>query len=157
MSTDNFTTPQNDRYFEDYIPGTVHAFGPIKAEEGEMLDFARRYDPQSFHTDPEAAQGSMYGGIIASGWFTCALMMRLYAAHYVSTVAGLGSPGIDELRWILPVRPNDALSVRATIREARRSRTKPDRGIVNTFIEVLNQKGEVVMTMRVVNLFLCRD
>ncbi len=157
MLTDNFATPQNKRYFEDYVPGTVHEFGPIKAEEQEMLEFARRYDPQYFHTDPEAAKESIYGGLIASGWFTCALMMRLYADHYVSTVAGLGSPGIDELRWILPVRPGDELSVRATVLEARRSRSKPDRGIVNSLIEVLNQKGEVVMTMRVVNLFLARN
>lgn len=156
MTNANFETPQDNRYFEDYVPGTVHKFGPIKAEEREMLEFARRYDPQPFHVDPEMAQKSVFGGVIASGWFTCALVMRLYVDYYVSTVAGLGSPGIDELRWIIPVRPNDELSVRATILESRLSKSKPDRGIVNSFLEVLNQKGQVVMTMRVVNLFHCR-
>ncbi len=157
MTQTNFDTPQDQRYFEDYVPGAVHEFGPIKADKSEMLDFARRYDPQSFHIDEEAAQKSIYSGIIASGWFTCSLMMRLYVDYYVSTVASLGSPGIDELRWIIPLRPDDELAVRATITEARRSQTKPDRGIVKSFLEVLNQKGEVVMTLRVVNLFLCRD
>ncbi len=157
MSNANFTAPQDQRYFEDYVPGTVHEFGPIKADKEEMLEFARRYDPQAFHVDEQAAKKTIYSGLIASGWFTCALMMRLYADYYVSTVASLGSPGIDELHWIIPVRPNDELTVRATITEARRSNTKPDRGIVKSFLEVLNQKGEVVMTIRVVNLFLCRD
>ncbi len=157
MNDANFAVPQDQRYFEDYIPGSVHEFGPIKADEQEMLEFARRYDPQVFHVDPEAAKETIYGGLIASGWFTCALMMKLYAAHYVSTVASLGSPGIDELRWILPLRPGDELSVRGEVLEARRSRSKPDRGVVISSLDVFNQKRERVMTMRVINLFLCRD
>jgi len=94
--------------------------------------------------------------LIASGWHTSSLMMRLYADHFVSKVAGLGSPGIDELRWTRPVRPGDTLSIRVTILEARRSSSKPDRGLVRVQIEVLNQDKEVVMSLKAMTLFLCR-
>jgi len=157
MSTAQFAVPRDDRYFEDYHPGSVYEFGAIDVSEEEVLEFARRFDPQYFHTDPARAAGGPFGGLIASGWHTASLMMRLYADHYVSTVASLGSPGIDELRWTRPVRPGDRLSIRATILEAKRSRSKPDRGLVSSFIEVFNQKREVVMSIRVMNLMLCRS
>lgn len=157
MTDSTFTTPIEKRYFEDYVPGSVHEFGPIKVEEAEIIEFARRYDPQPFHIDPEAAKDSIYGGLIASGWHTAGLMMRLLVDHYLSHVASLGSPGVDELRWLKPVRPGDELSVRVTVLETRRSRSKPDRGIVRSFVEVLNQKGEVVMTLKAVNFLLCRE
>ncbi|MGA2992734.1 MAG: MaoC family dehydratase, partial [Candidatus Korobacteraceae bacterium] len=124
--------------------------------EDEIIQFARQFDPQYFHTDPARAVTGPFGGLIASGWHTASMMMRLYADHYLSTVASLGSPGIDELRWLRPVRPGDRLSVRATITEAKRSRSKPDRGMVRAFIEVLNQDREVVMSVKVVTLLLCR-
>ena len=89
-----FPTSVEDRYFEDYVPGDIHQFGSIVAEEAEMIDFARRFDPQSFHTDPVAAKQSVFGGLIASGWYTSALMMRLYVDHYLSHVASLNSPGV---------------------------------------------------------------
>ncbi|MGW6056687.1 MaoC/PaaZ C-terminal domain-containing protein [Streptomyces sp. NPDC055189] len=108
------------------------------------------------HTDPEAAATGPFKGLIASGWHTASVMMRLYADHYVSKVASLASPGIDELRWIRPVRPGDSLSIRTSIRTARPSRTKPDRGIVHTDIEVLNQHAEVVLTLTAMNLLLRR-
>jgi acyl dehydratase len=152
-----FATPINDRYFEDYIPGAVHEFGSVIAEQDEMIDFARRFDPQPFHTDPVAAEKSVFGGLIASGWYTAGLMMRLYVDHYLSHVASLSSPGVDELRWLKPVRPGDAISMRITISDTRRSNSKPDRGIVHSHIEVLNQKGEIVMSMKGVNLLGCRD
>ena len=152
-----FTAPIEDRYFEDYIPGSVNEFGPIMVEEAEVIDFARRFDPQPIHTDPEAAKQSIYGGLIASGWHTGSLMMRLYTTHYLAPVSSLGSPGIDELRWLKPVRPGDELLVRVTITETRRSQSKPDRGIVHSFAEVLNQKGEVVMSLKGTNFVLCRD
>jgi acyl dehydratase len=148
--------PPEDRWFEDYEPGSVHEFGSIRVDESEVLAFGRRFDPQVFHTDPEAAKTTEYGGLIASGWHTAALMMRLYSDHYLSRVATLVSPGVDELRWLLPVRPGDELSIRVTVVDARRSRTKPDRGIVRSAVEVLNQRREVVMTVTATNFILTR-
>ncbi len=157
MEQFTFSNPIENRYFEDYKIGSVCEFGSITVDETEVIEFARRYDPQFFHTDPEAAKKTMYGGLIASGWHTAGMMMRLFADHYLSSVASLGSPGVDELRWTKPVRPGDELSVRVTILEANRSRSKPDRGIVRSLIEVLNQKREVVMTMKAINFYLCRE
>jgi acyl dehydratase len=152
-----FVTPIDDRYFEDYIPGDVHEFGKIAADEAEMINFARRFDPQPFHTDPDAAEHSVFGGLIASGWYTASLMMRLFVDHYLSHVASLSSPGVDELRWLKPVRPGDAISLRITVSDTKRSRSKPDRGIVHSYIEALNQEGELVMTMKAMNLLGCRE
>jgi acyl dehydratase len=154
--TVQFTTPLEDRYFEDYVAGTIHEFGSIAVEEQEVIEFARRYDPQPFHVDPDAARRTPFGGVIASGWHTAALMMRLVVDHYLSHVASLASPGVDGLRWTQPVRPGDTLSVRATTLETRRSRSKPDRGIVRTLFEVLNQHGEVVMSLNAMNMLKTR-
>ena len=152
-----FDLPPDDRYFEDYLPGSVHEFGSISVEERDVIEFGKRYVPLSYHVDKEAARRSIYGGLIASGWQTAALMMRIYTENYLSHVANLGSPGGDELRWNKPVFPGDQLSVRATVMEARRSESRPDRGIVRTWLEVLNQKREVVMTMKMVNFVKCRN
>jgi len=149
--------PIDQRYFEDYHPGSVHEYGTIAVDEAEIIAFERKFDPQDFHVDPEAAARGPFGGLIASGWHTASLMMRLLADHYLSKVASLGSPGIDELRWTQPVRPGDALSIRVTVLDAKRSRSKPDRGIVQTSIEVLNQRGEIVATMKAINLLRCRS
>jgi len=156
MNETMFTTPPDDRYFEDYVPGSVHEFGSITVDEQEVLDFGRRFVPLSYHIDKEAAKQSIYGGLIASGWHTAALMMRIYTENYLSQVANLGSPGGDELRWDKPVFPGDELSVRATVMEARRSESRPDRGIVRTCVEVLNQKREVVMSIKMVNFVRAR-
>lgn len=156
MKKSDFAVPIENRFFEDYIAGSVHEFGTVRVERDEVLDFARRFDPQAFHTDPEAAEKTIFGGLIASGWHTAGLMMRLFAEHYLSKAASLGSPGVDELRWTKPVRPGDDISIRVTILETKRSRTKPDRGMVHSFIEVMNQDREVVMTMKAMNLLLCR-
>jgi acyl dehydratase len=157
MTATTWNTDVQERYFEDYVPGDLHELGTIGVAEAEVTAFAKRFDPQPFHTDPEAARESSFRGLIASGWHTAGLMMRLFVEQYLSRVASLGSPGVDELRWHKPVRPGDALSVRVTIMEAKRSRSKPDRGIVRSFIEVLNQHGDVVMTMKALNLLLCRQ
>jgi acyl dehydratase len=157
MASDKFITPIDQRYFEDYIPGDTHEFGTITVEESEVISFARRFDPQPFHTDPEAGKRSIYGGMIASGWHTSALMMRLFVDHYISHVASLGSPGVDELRWLKPVYPGDVLTLRVTVMDATRSRSKPDRGIIRSDIQFLNQHGDVVMTMKALNFLSCRE
>jgi acyl dehydratase len=156
MTSDRFITAIDQRYFEDYIPGESHEFSKITVEAEEVISFAKRFDPQPFHTDPEAGKRSIYGGIIASGWHTAALMMRIFVEHYLSHVASLGSPGVDELRWLKPVYPGDELTLRVTVIEATRSRSKPDRGIVRSDIQVLNQHHDVVMTMKALNFLSCR-
>ncbi|MGO9017293.1 MAG: MaoC family dehydratase [Syntrophobacteraceae bacterium] len=157
MSHSTDTTPKEDLCLEDYVVGSVSEFGSITVEEADIIDFARRFDPQVFHTDPEAAKKSFYGGLIASGWHTAAMMMRLIVDHYLPGTASMGSPGIDELRWIRPVRPGDELSIRVTVLEANRSNSKPDRGVIRSFVEVLNQNREVVLTVKAVNFLLCRE
>ena len=146
-----------ERYFEDYQVGMVDEFGEVLVTAEEIVEFARRYDPQTMHVDADAAATGPFGGLIASGWHTGSLTMRLFVDHYLSKVATLPSPGIDELRWVRPVRPGDTLRMRVTVVEARRSKSKPDRGIVRSLVEVLNQNGEVVMSQRPMNLMLCRD
>ena len=157
MYRSTFVVPVDDRYFEDYEPGMIYEFGPISIGEDDIIEFGRQFDPQVFHTDPQGAKLTVYGGLIASGWHTAGLMMRLFVDHYLSSVASLGSPGVDELRWTMPVRPGDRLSLRVTVSETKRSRSKPDRGILHSFIEMLNQKREMVMSMKAVNLLLCRQ
>ncbi|MBV9407559.1 MAG: MaoC family dehydratase [Candidatus Eremiobacteraeota bacterium] len=129
------------RYLEDFVAGSV------LVTEDEVLDFARRYDPQPFHTDPEAAKNWPYGGLIASGWHTAAMMMRLVVDNFIDGETSLGSPGLGPIRWKLPVRPGDVLRVRARVLDNRRSQSKPDRGTVTLEVEVLNQRDEVVMTV----------
>ena len=142
------STPLKQRYFEDYRVGEVFEFGDELVTEQEIVEFASRYDPQPFHVDPAAATNSSFGGLIASGWMTAGIMMRMLVEHFISREAGMGSPGIDELRWLRPVRPGDRLRTRVTILETRRSSSKPDRGMVLTLDEVLNQVGDVVMTLK---------
>ena len=143
--------------FEDFVPGSVRTSGTVLVTEEEIIEFAKRYDPQVFHTDPVAARDSIYGGLVASGWHTAAMAMRLIVENYLSGVASVGSPGVDEVRWLKPVRPGDKLSVRVTVLEARRSESKPDRGIVRSLVEVLNQDMAVVMSFKGVTMVLCRN
>jgi len=156
MTTGAFPAQREQRWFEDYRPGLVLEFGSASVEEAEVIEFARRFDPQPFHVDADVAAQGSFGGLIASGWHTGSLMMRLLVEHYLSPIASLGSPGIDELRWLAPVRPGDTLSVRVTILETRRSQSRPDRGLVKALMEVLNQRREVVMSMKALNFTLCR-
>ncbi len=145
-----------DRFFEDYAVGAVAELGPVAVDAEEVVAFARRYDPQPMHTDATAAAAGPLGGLIASGWHTAALMMRLIVEQYLSPASSLASPGLDELRWLRPVRPGDTLSVRVTVIEATRSRSKPDRGVVRSMVEVRNQHGETVMSLQPINLVRCR-
>ncbi|HKB25933.1 MAG TPA: MaoC family dehydratase [Methylomirabilota bacterium] len=140
------------RYFEDFAPGQVLELGSRTISRESMLAFAREFDPQSFHVDEEAARRSIYGGLLASGWHTCSLWMRILCDGLLTDTASLGSPGIDELRWLKPVRPGDTLSVRMTILEAIPSRSKPDRGLLRSLTEMRNQHGEIVLTARGLSL-----
>jgi acyl dehydratase len=144
------------RYFEDYKPGAVFTGGPVEIGEADILDFARHYDPQPMHVDKPAAEAGPFGGLIASGWHTAALMMRMFVAHFLSPASSLASPGLDELRWRKPVRPGDRLSLRVTVQTARLSHSKPGQGVVTSLVEVLNQRGEAVMTLKPVSLIRCR-
>ena len=144
------------RWFEDYVVGSTSEHGSIRVDETELVDFGRRFDPQPFHVDREAAATGPYGGLVASAWHTCALMMRLLAEQYLSPASSLGSPGVDELRWILPVRPDDELALRVTVEEARLSRSKPDRGLVRTRVELVNGAGAVVLRLLAMNLIRTR-
>jgi acyl dehydratase len=144
--------PETQLYLEDFVPGSVREFGPAVVGEAEIIEFARRYDPQPIHTDPEWARTGPFGGLIASGWHTAAVAMRLLVDQYLPTAASLASPGIDELRWLRPVRPGDELRVRVTVIESRPSRSKPDRGLLRSRIEVLEADGSAVMTMIGMNI-----
>ena len=145
------------RYFEDYLPGLTAPCGGFSLSEAEIIAFAEKYDPQPFHVDPVAAKDGPYGGLIASGWQTIAKTMRLLVEHYVSPESGLGAAGVDEVRWPRPVRPGDTLHARATVVEARRSNSKPDRGIVRSVTELTNQNGELAMRLTAINFVLLRD
>jgi acyl dehydratase len=152
MTSSALPLPKDELYFEDYVPGSVYTFGTIPVVESEVLEFAKKFDPQPMHVHPEWAAAGPFSGLIASGWHTAGLMMRLYADHFLSFNASIISPGIDELRWVKPVRPGDHLSIRVTVLESKPSQSKPDRGMVRTFVEVLNQDGDVVMSMKPMNL-----
>jgi acyl dehydratase len=156
LRRDELAMPIADRWFEDFVAGDVYEFGDIAVTEGEILDFARRFDPQPMHVDPEAAAHGDFAGLIASGWHTAGLMMRLLVDHFLPVDASIASPGIDELRWSHPVRPGDVLRLRVTVLEATRSRSRPDRGMLRTLTEVLNQGGAVVMSLKPMNLLRCR-
>jgi acyl dehydratase len=143
-------------YFEDYVPGATYECGIFSVDEASIVAFGKEFDPQPFHVDPVAAAAGPFGGLIASGWHTSALVMRLLVANYLSAESSLGSAGIDELRWPHPVRPGDTLRVRATVAESRRSLSKPDRGIVKTVIEAVNADGRAVMRATGINFVLVR-
>lgn len=142
------------KYWEDFKVGESTDLGSHSMTEAEILAFARKYDPQPFHTDPEAARRSIFGGLIASGWHTCAVMMRLSVeANRREEAAATGSPGLDSCRWLKPVRPGDTLRGRFTVLDAKVSRSRPDWGIVRSRGEMLNQQDEVVMQVEAVNFF----
>ena len=152
-----FARPRDDRYFEDYPLGAVYAFGPVSVTEAEIIEFARRYDPQPMHVDPEAAERGPFQGVIASGWHTVGIMVRLLVDNYVSAVASLASPGVDEVRWRQPVRPGDELVLHVTTLETRVSRSKPDRGLVTSRLEAFDRRGELVASMKTMNLVSLRN
>jgi len=145
------------RYWEDFKVGEVEQIGGRKVERDEVIDFASRFDPQPFHVDEAAAAKSMYGGLIASGWHTCAMVMRMMCDAYLLQSASVGSPGIDNLKWLKPVRPGDSIRAQRTTLESRASKSRPEIGIVRNLWEVFNQEGELVMTMEGYGMFKRRD
>ena len=133
-------------YLDDLEQGQVYDLGAVTLSEKEIVDFARLYDPQSFHTEPEVAATSIYGGVIASGWQTVCVFMRLFVDGFLGRAAAMGSPGVDELRWLLPVRPDDRLEARFEVVETRASRSKPDRGIAKLRCILVNQADNEVLS-----------
>jgi acyl dehydratase len=143
--------------WEDFSVGQTIELGTRVVPREEMIEFAGRYDPQPFHVDEEAAKVSIYGGLIASGWLTCAIAMRLMCEGYLFQADCLGSPGVDNVRWLKPVRPGDTLRGQMTVLESRASSSKPDRGTIRHKWEIFNQRGELVMTMEGYGMFKRRN
>jgi acyl dehydratase len=134
-------------YFEDFHVGLALPLGSIVVTEEDIIAFATRFDPQPFHIDREAAAKSIYGGVIASGWHTCSMMMRMVVDSLLSRSSSMGSPGLDNIRWILPVRAGDTLSTTFVVKEVRPSASKPDRGLVVSVWQARNQRDELVATL----------
>ena len=143
-------------FFEDVVVGEISDLGAHTFTAEEIKRFASAFDPQPFHIDEAAAARSVFHGLLASGWHTTAIFMRMMWDAFLHDAASLGSPGVDEIRWLKPVRPGDTLRARFTVVEAVPSRSKPDRGVVRSFSEMLNQHGEVVMTVRGLGMFARR-
>jgi acyl dehydratase len=142
------------RYFEDYVQGVTFECGSVHLDEASIIAFAKEYDPQPLHTDPNIV--GPFGGLIASGWHTVSLVMRVLVDNYLSPESSLGGSGVDELRWPAPVRPGDTLYVRATVVYARRSESKPDRGVIRTLVEAINEDGVTVMSLTPINFIRTR-
>lgn len=140
-------------YFEDFRPGETVALGSRVLTEVEIIAFARDYDPQIFHIDVEAARHSSFGGLVASGWHSCVIFMRLFVDGLLKESSALAGYGVDAVRWLQPVRPGDCLSAAATVLEATPSQSKPDRGFVKHRCTLTNQRGEMVLTMETLALF----
>ena len=140
-------------YFEDFEVGMEIPVGTRTVDEAEIIEFATKYDPQPFHVDHAAAAASHFGGIVASGWQTCGMIMRLMVDNMLRDSSSMGSPGLDEVRWLKPVRPGDTLSVISKVLEVRPSGSKPDRGVVLTQWEARNQHGELVATIKGMGMF----
>jgi acyl dehydratase len=134
-------------HWEDFTPGRVFEHGPRRMPRDEMIAFAAEFDPQPMHLDEEAARQTMLGGLAASGWHTCAIMMKMIADGLLLDTASMGAPGIDEVKWLRPVRPGDSLTVRGSVTAVRASQSKQDRGFVTFFWEVFNDRDERVMTL----------
>jgi acyl dehydratase len=156
LSSQDFARPVDDRWFEDYSPGAVYEYGWLHVPEQELVSYAERYDPQPIHTDPEFAARGPFGGLIASGMHTIALATRLMIDHYLSRVASMASPGIEQIAFLHPVRPDDRLMIRTVVDAARLSASKPDRGVVRTRVETVNQEHRSVASFVAVN-FLRRQ
>lgn len=144
-------------YFEDFIVGKVTEYGPRLVTREEIIAFAAEFDPQPMHLDEEAARHSLLGGLAASGWHSCAIFMRMLCDAFLLNSSCMGSPGVEEVKWLRPVRPGDELTMRATVQETRESKSRPNTGFVKIFFELFNAAGECVMTVRPVIMFAKRS
>ncbi|CAG1016947.1 itaconyl-CoA hydratase [Burkholderiaceae bacterium] len=140
-------------YWEDFRDGEVHEFGATAVKADDIVRYASQFDPQPFHVDAAAAERSVFGGLVASGWHTAALAMRMMCDAYLLRSSSMGSPGVEQLKWLRPVRPGDTLRVRMTVIESRELKSKPGVGLVKSRHEVLNQHGEVVMQVDAFGMF----
>ena len=134
-------------YLEDFSTEWKAEYGPRRVTREEIIGFAAQFDPQPMHLDEEAARHTMLGGLAASGWHTCAIMMKMIADNLLLDTASMGAPGIDEVKWLKPIRPGDSLTVRGKVTGTRVSQSRPDRGFVTFFWEVSNDRGELAMTL----------
>ncbi len=132
-------------YFEDFHIGDTFDLGPLTVTAEEIIAFAKQFDPQYFHVDPQRAKDSIFGGLVASGWHAGALFMRMFFDDVLSKTDSIGSPGLDQIRWLQPVRPNDTLHGRFTITDARVSKSRPTTGILRSNGELFNQHNELLM------------
>ncbi|NML94300.1 MaoC family dehydratase [Novosphingobium olei] len=146
------------QYYEDIVPGSSDRFGAYAVTREEVIEFASKYDPQPFHLDDEAAKQTYFGRLSASGWHTCAMTMAMLVEQLKQhQQAGLGSPGVDELRWVKPVYPGDTLTCERITIDKKRSKSRPEMGSFRNEVKVLNQHGEVVMTMKSTGFIRTRD
>ena len=134
-------------HFEDFTPGRRFQHGPRRVERDEMVAFAAEFDPQPMHLDEAAARSTMLGGLAASGWYACCVLMRMCTDAFVLNSTSMGAPGVDEVRWMKPIRPGDELTLNATVLEARASRNRPDMGLVRFQFELSNQAGVTVLAL----------
>jgi acyl dehydratase len=144
------------RYCEDFSVGLTEERGDWLVTADEIIAFARLYDPQPFHLDAEAGAKTHFGGLVASGWHSCAMMMRMLVEHILHPETSLGSPGLDEVRWLKPVRPGDRLRLRATVMDNRPLQSRPGVGVVKVLCETLNQRDEAAVRVTANCLFLAR-
>jgi acyl dehydratase len=139
-------------YFEDFPPGDVHEYGDAEVSALRIKNFAEQFDPQPFHLDDRAGRETMAGGLIASGWHTVVMLHRMNYEGFLRRMASQGGLGVEEIKWLRPVRPGDRLSARCTVAAARPSKSRPELGIVDFMFEVINQKGEIAMTETLIAL-----
>ena len=144
-------------YFEDFRTGGVAEYGPRLVTREEIVAFSAEFDPQPMHLDEAAAAASMFGGLAASGWHTCCLMMRMLADGFILNSSSMGAPGVDEVRWLKPLRPGTRISVRTTVLEVRASQRRPDLGLVKMLVEVLDDARMQLMTLNTSLMFALRE
>ena len=140
-------TPLSKLHWEDFTPGRVFEHGPRRISREEIVAFAAEFDPQPMHLDEEAARNTMLGGLAASGWHACGILMRMCTDSFVLNSASMGAPGVDEVKWLMPIRPGDELTLRSTVLEARVSKSRTDMGFVRFMFELFNQSGKPAMTL----------
>jgi acyl dehydratase len=144
-------------HWEDFKPGSVTEYGPRLVTRDEIVAFAAAFDPQPMHLDENAARSSMLGGLAASGWHSCCLIMRLISDGFIGRSTFMGAPGVEEVQWLAPLRPGASITVRATVLETRASRSRPDRGFVKFLFELVDMDGTRLTRLTVTPMFGRRD